>query len=295
MKTQKTKKSFKKKALLSSLSMLMVATVAVGSATFAWFTQSPTATASGLVMKATASNGLKIISQSQKAANDGSDFASTTYLNYDKATGASSTEAVLLNPASYTFDVSKSTMNTTGYKTTAAADTAADALDTAAVDTAVAAYTGTKDVYAEEVYCKLVGAASADTTTTLKLASIAIDTNDVALKNSLRVLVTYNGTIKGAYALSAIPSETSLNDTIAASTAESDGKGYANADKKTVSFNAYTSVSDLELGTLKQDGTDAVKVYIYLDGEDSNCKSQNINVTDIVNSITLNLAIPTNS
>lgn len=48
---KKTQKSFKKKALLSSLSMLMVATVAVGSATFAWFTSSTTATASGLNVK----------------------------------------------------------------------------------------------------------------------------------------------------------------------------------------------------------------------------------------------------
>lgn len=280
----KTQKSFKKRALLSSIAMLLVATVAVGSATFAWFTQSPTASASGLKMKATASNGLKVISQSQKAADDGSDFSSTTYLNYDKVTKTSSAEAVLLNPASYTFDVASKTFNSNPYKTTAASDTAATAKGDAEVTTAVANYTGSKDVYAEEVYCKLVGAATEDATTTLKLASIVVDTNDVSLKNSLRVLVTYNGEIKGAYALSAVNDETSLNGT--AST-------YATAEKSTVDFTTFTSVSDLELGTLGQTGSDAVKVYVYLDGEDDNCKSSNINATDIVNSITLNLAIPT--
>lgn len=289
----KTQKSFKKRALLSSIAMLLVATVAVGSATFAWFTQSPTASASGLKMKATASNGLKVISQSQKAADDGSDFSSATYLNYDSSTKISSTEAVLLNPASYTFSIDtetpeNSTFNSTGYKTNAlnaensyASD---DKNDGAKVSTAVANYTGTKDVYAEEVYCKLVGAATEDATTTLKLASLVVETNDVPLKNSLRVLVTYNGKIKGAYALSAVNDEVSLNG---------EADTYKAAKKSTVDFTTFTSVNDLTLGTLGQSGSDAVKVYVYLDGEDANCKSANINATDIVKSITLNLAIPT--
>lgn len=282
----KTQKSFRKKALLSSVAMLLVALVALGSATFAWFTQSPTATASGLVMKATASNGLKIISQSQQAAADGSTFSSSTYLNYDSDNGASSTDPVLLNPASYTFDVTAGTFNSTGYKTTAASDTAATAKTDAEVSAAVANYTGTKDVYAEEVYCKLVGAATDDATTTLKLASIQISTNDVPLASALRILVTYNGNIKGAYALSAVQDETSLNG---------EATTYTAASKSDVDFAAYTSVSDLTLGTLGTTGNDTVKVYVYLDGEDSACKSENINVTDIVKSITLNLAIPTNS
>ena len=58
MKTQK--KSFRKKALLSSVSMLMVATVAVGSATFAWFTTSTTATADQLSVKTVKASELKI-------------------------------------------------------------------------------------------------------------------------------------------------------------------------------------------------------------------------------------------
>ena len=47
----KTKKSFRKKALLSSVAMLLVAAVAVGSATFAWFTQSMSAKADGIFIK----------------------------------------------------------------------------------------------------------------------------------------------------------------------------------------------------------------------------------------------------
>ncbi len=57
---KKTQKSFRKKALLSSLSMLLVSTVAVGSATFAWFTSNKSVTASGMSVKAAAATGLQI-------------------------------------------------------------------------------------------------------------------------------------------------------------------------------------------------------------------------------------------
>lgn len=62
MKTQK--KSFRKKALLSSLSMLMVATVAVGSATFAWFTSSTSATAENIMVQTTKSSELQVSDKS---------------------------------------------------------------------------------------------------------------------------------------------------------------------------------------------------------------------------------------
>lgn len=54
------KKSMKKKALVSSVAMLSVATLALGSATYAWFTSNPNASASGLQLKTTASTGLVI-------------------------------------------------------------------------------------------------------------------------------------------------------------------------------------------------------------------------------------------
>lgn len=57
---KKTQKSFRKKALLSSMSMLLVATVAVGSATFAWFTSSTSATAKDINVKTTKSSEIKV-------------------------------------------------------------------------------------------------------------------------------------------------------------------------------------------------------------------------------------------
>ena len=55
-----TNTKFRKRALLSSVAMLLVALVALGSATFAWFTSSTTATASGINVKTTQASDLQI-------------------------------------------------------------------------------------------------------------------------------------------------------------------------------------------------------------------------------------------
>ncbi len=71
----KTKQSFRKKALLSSVAMLLVAAVAVGSATFAWFTQNDSATASGINLQTMRGSSLKVSSLNN-------DWASS--INYNK-------------------------------------------------------------------------------------------------------------------------------------------------------------------------------------------------------------------
>lgn len=79
----KTQKSFRKKALLSSVAMLLVSAVAVGSATFAWFTSSTTTQADGIKVQTTKASDLKI-SKSNK------DWQYTFSYGFDK----------LLRPAS---------------------------------------------------------------------------------------------------------------------------------------------------------------------------------------------------
>lgn len=54
------KKNSKKRVLLSSVAMLMVATVSLGTATFAWFTSSTTSTASGIKVQTIKSSKLEI-------------------------------------------------------------------------------------------------------------------------------------------------------------------------------------------------------------------------------------------
>ncbi len=59
------KQTSKKKMLVSSVAMMMVATVSLGSATYAWFTSSTTATANGINVKTVKSSEL-VISKSDK-------------------------------------------------------------------------------------------------------------------------------------------------------------------------------------------------------------------------------------
>lgn len=74
----KTQKSFRKKALLSSVAMLLVATVAVGSATFAWFSQNTTAKANGVNVKTVKASNIVLCATN--SPND-SDWVSTLDLN----------------------------------------------------------------------------------------------------------------------------------------------------------------------------------------------------------------------
>ena len=60
------KKNSKKRVLLSSVAMLMVATVSLGSATYAWFTSSTTATANGINVKTIQASELVISKSDHK-------------------------------------------------------------------------------------------------------------------------------------------------------------------------------------------------------------------------------------
>jgi hypothetical protein len=57
--------TFRKKALLSSVAMLLVALVALGSATFAWFSSNKVVTADGMDVKAAAAKGLQISNKNE--------------------------------------------------------------------------------------------------------------------------------------------------------------------------------------------------------------------------------------
>ncbi len=277
----------RKRLLISSVAMLLVAMLALGTATFAWFTTSPTANASGVILKATASQGLKVLTESHKTAAPQAEYLSSDYLNYDSTTQISSTTAKYLNPASYAFTVGSALG--TPFKTTADSDTAYNADTSAEVAPATAGWSGTNDVYAEKIYCKLVGASSSTDTAALSLTSVSISNvtaEAYPMINSMRVIITYNGDVKGAYALQAVNGEVTLSAVGTPNT-------YENATKSTGSFTQWTSASNVALGSVGTSGNDYVGVHIYLDGEDTNCKSSNIKVDNLFSNITVNLAIPT--
>ena len=72
-------KKSRKKILLSSIAMLLVALVALGSATFAWFSVSKTVTADQISVKAVATAGLEI-------SNTGADGTYATSVHFSDAT-----------------------------------------------------------------------------------------------------------------------------------------------------------------------------------------------------------------
>lgn len=77
-----TNTKFRKRMLISSVAMLLVALVALGSATFAWFTQNTTAYANDIHVKALKSSNLVV----SKVSGD-TGWAST--INYEVASAAS--------------------------------------------------------------------------------------------------------------------------------------------------------------------------------------------------------------
>ena len=90
-------KNTRKKMLLSSVAMLLVALVALGSATYAWFSVSKTVKADEMVVKAIATAGIEI-------SNTGSEGSYATQVHFGQST------------ASGAFDLKPVTWNTTNTK-----------------------------------------------------------------------------------------------------------------------------------------------------------------------------------
>ena len=80
-----TNTKFRRRALISSVAMLLVALVALGSATFAWFTSSTTATASGINVKTTQASELQI---SKTDLNWGTSVNYSTTATFEPASSA---------------------------------------------------------------------------------------------------------------------------------------------------------------------------------------------------------------
>ncbi len=262
----------RKRLLISSVAMLLVAMLALGTATFAWFTSNPNATASGLSMKATASKGL-VIQTATHGAVDPDFWGHTDYLNYDGTTGVSKTASVEANPASFNPDADL----TTGYRVEAKADDNYAAADDATVESA----TANSDYYTENIKCKLTGAADESETGSLKLKSLSISTvPGVDMSSAIRVGIAYNGTVIGVYSPAAATNKVLTKTGV-----------YSEALGSDYTFTAASAVSNINLGSVKQDGSDIVTVVVYLDGEAANVYSQNISVANLISSVNVALIV----
>lgn len=285
------KANSRKRVLISSVAMLLVAMVALGTSTFAWFTQSPTANASGLVLKATAAKGLKVLSESQGdgrntnyTVGDPTTYQTATYLNANAAGTAASTDALYLAPAS--INLKATTLD--AYSTTASSETAATAKTDAEVAPITKAVTG--PVYSEKVYLALTGASDETATETVSINNFKVTLNaNSKLKEAVRVaLAYYDGettTVLGGFTNTA-----AKGNIITAVNAEDNT--YNNATKEEFSFTAFAGAVD-EIGTVDVSGDCYLQVLVYLDGEHADCKTSNIEMSNVVEKVEIGFSIPT--
>ena len=272
--------TFRKKALLSSVAMLLVALVALGSATFAWFTANPKANAAGLDLKTTASTGLVVRTDS----DDQWSHAAALYKGQSAAfdlTPVSQDQSTSAN--FWTVDAAESSKYGAG----------TDAMTPASVGT----YQAPGAVYSEKIYFRLSdgSATDANSTQNVVLTNIAITKDTAAtMENTIRVAVAdKNNHLLGTWALSTAGANgtlTTANKTagnfnpalaVAGAVKDAEGKDIVVAAGKDLSADG----ADLD---------EFVTVYVYLDGQDSDCYSDKVgtvNATKIIDSIQIDFKL----
>ncbi len=269
--------TFRKKALLSSVAMLLVALVALGSATFAWFTANPNADATGLSVKTTAASGLVIKTETDPnwshnallfAKDDPDDNGTKVIAN---------TEVKDLQP------VSQNQTTAANFVTVEARESGNFAWKDGSKDNETAATinaAGTENYYKEDVFFRLSDGSAAEAGAKVQLTNVAITAADgnPSMLSAIRVAIAdASGKVIATYA---------TNTTGANGVLGSDGV----VTDFTVLEAVGTKTQDLGIVGLStaEDATKKVTVYVYLDGQDSACYSDNVgtvNATQIVKSI----------
>lgn len=252
-----TNTKFRKRALLSAVAMLLVALVALGSATFAWFTSDPVADATGIKMNTSTSTGLLA-----KAVTDTGDFSHHTGLN-----GGQTADANLgnfeLQPASLDFGAATITKYYTATATGEDSYAAANSTISGHDITASASAAQTTGVYAERIYLKTTGAATNSATVTK--ANVTLTTTSDTLASAVRcTLLDKTGAVIGTWG--------------------ANGNTYAHDTSGTLAFTTdptkYTVESGQKTGlsiAVTGNGTaNWVTAIIWLDGEDSVVKTTNV-------------------
>lgn len=248
--------TFRKKALLSSVAMLLVALVALGSATFAWFAANPNADATGLSLKTTAASGLVI-----KTDTD-------TNWSHNAALYKGQTDAYDLQP------VSQNQTTAANFVKVAARDSGNYAWKDGSVEGETAAVIGsasTTEYYKENVYFKLSTGSAAEPTAKVQLTNISITpVKDAVLANAIRVAIAdASGKVLATYALNT-----------------SKANGVLGTDGQVTDFTNLeaTGAKTLDCGitglTVAEDASKFVTVYVYLDGQDGDCFSDNVTAVD---------------
>jgi hypothetical protein len=280
-------KTNRKKMLLSSIAMLLVALVALGSATYAWFTINKEVTASGFTGKVSSSIGLKILSESQADVDD----LDTTDINdyQTRTTIAKSVGDRILSPVSMV----PAAASFNAFKTEASAidDFARDDAKAVTAVDAPATYKAAGDFYVEKVYVALSGNTSGtDVTKTFKIKSLDATWGGDPIASAARVVIAYhdgtNDSIIGQFAKAATEDVPEINKAKAA------GAALAAADTTDTDFVAMSSVDKTTPHSVTSSAGDCYfTISVWLDGQDTNCTTNNIRAAAVVSAIDLQLKL----
>jgi hypothetical protein len=281
-------KKSRKKMLLSSIAMLLVAMLALSAATFAWFTTNKTVTATGFSGKASSAVGLKILSESDAEANKGSGTrqeAIADISKYGQNTNFYSTSRTL-EPVSI--------VPGTGYT---AYSTSAEAEDNYARDLTkgISAVTAPTDYnngayYVEKVYVALSGTNDA-TTKTFKADKFGVTWGSALIANGARVFVLYHDadgadTLVGQYAKTATTKTTTeINAAVAANTAI----GASNSE--TVTYSPMTIPTNNSFKVSNTAGSCYFTFVVFLDGQDPDVKTNQIVSSELVGSFDIQFTL----
>ncbi|MGN1138867.1 MAG: hypothetical protein ACI4RM_05415, partial [Ruminococcus sp.] len=247
--------------------MLLVAMLALGSATFAWFTANPVATASGLSLKTTASAGLEV--------------RTDTDTNWS--------HEALLNKDGGTFNLTPASQKQADGEADKFYTVAAEAADAYAaksgedMSSATTGYTGGKNVYAEKVYFRLSPGSDTTANAGKKVQLTSVDITPVTgaeLAGSVKVaVVDSTKKIIGTYTTD-VSSQNNHGTLVA--TADDDLTPKAEAFSPTITEAGDITDIDVNATALKNtaDLSKYVTVYVYLDGQHEKCASENVTTVD---------------
>ena len=153
------------------------------------------------------------------------------------------------------------------------------------------------DFYQEIIKCKLTGGESADDTDTVVVTGVALSNKNKLLSKCIRVALqyTYKNTTTplGVYAPVARSNKylTKIGDYEDSLMPKNTTDEQSNPVVKNYDFSTITSITNMDAGTVDTTGTGYFTVTVYLDGEDSACFTNNIELADLLSDLTINLKL----
>lgn len=234
----------KKRALISSVAMLLVAIIALGTATFAWFTTNTSATADKLSVKTIKASELLL----SKTSGDWKDQIHYDYQNQ------------VLKPAS-------SVDGTHWFTAIAKEKGKFDALDANATD-----ISASLDGYVFKEQLNVMNAGKA-TVNNVKISFSLTETEAVAGKKYVRLaLVPTDNRGADAAVTKANFQDPKYMFASGADTADA----FADATKTTETITATSGAAgEVEVGTLAADEARYFNLYVWFEGQDTDCSDKN--------------------